>query len=193
MKPFSLSAVLMLFLAACSAPHTLRMYTLESPAATSASPASAYRRATVRVDYPKGIEDTMGTHIYYTRDDLIQSYYLYHQWSRPLNRILMAHLIETLQGSHAFRTVLDYASEARADYILESTIYRFRHRIGREGSFAQISIGLRLLRTSDNRLVRSRRFDYSVPCASTDAEGFVRAANKAVDSFGRDMLRWLAR
>jgi len=183
-----LLATLLLLLTACGT-KTIRMYTL-SPAQVGAQ-RTPYAGRDVRVDYPKGIDDTMSTRIYYTRSDLTRSYYLYNQWSLPLNRLVMAHLIGTLQQSHAFRHVLDYASEAGSDYILETTIYRFEHRITPEGSFAEISIGLRLLRTADKSLVKSRRFDYKIPCKSTDARGFIEATDEAMRRFDTDLLRWL--
>jgi cholesterol transport system auxiliary component len=180
---------LFLVLVACSS-KTIHMYTLGGSSSTELA-RSPYAGKDVRVEYPKGIDDTMSTRIYYTRSDLTRSYYLYNQWSLPLNRLIMGRIIETLQRAHAFRHVLDYASEAGSDYRLETTIYRFEHRITPEGSFADISIGLRLLRTSDGTLVKSRRFDYSIPCPRTDAEGFVKAADEAMRRFGSDMLRWL--
>jgi cholesterol transport system auxiliary component len=181
---------LLLLLAGCSS-RTIQSYTL-APGSVP-HPASPYRQSDIRVEYPKGIEDTMSSHIYFTRSDLTQSHYLYSQWSQPLNRLVMAQIIATLQRSHLFRHVLDYASEAGSDYLLETTIYRFRHRITPEGSFADVSIGVRLLRTADRSLVKSRRFDYEIPCPSTDARGFVQAANEAMQRLGRDLVQWLAR
>jgi len=180
--------LLTLFLTACGS-RSVQMYTLTPGEVPVGS--SPFRHSDVRVEYPKGIEDTMGTRIYYTRSNLTRSYYLYNQWSQPLNRLVMGHIIETLQRSHAFRHVLDYASEAGADYLLETTIYRFDHRITDKGSFAEISIGLRLLRNSDRHLVKSRRFDYRIPCESTDAPGFIKAANRAMEHLSVDMLKWL--
>ena len=191
-KLISLLALLstLLILSACSS-KAIRMYTL-APAEVPTA-ASTFRHASVRVDYPKGIEDTMGTRIYFSRSDLTRSYYRYNQWSISLNRIVMAHLIETLQRSRIFGTVLDYASEADSDYTLETTIYRFQHRIEKERSYADVSIGLRLLRSSDNRLVKSRRFNYLIPAETTDAPGFVEAANRAMQRLSADMVRWLGR
>ena len=134
----------------------------------------------------------MGTRIYFSRSDLSQSYYQYHQWSKPLNRIVMAQLIEALQQSRIFHRVIDYASEARSDYTLETTIYRFEHRIETDRSYAVVSIGLRLLRNEDNRVIRSRRFEYRIPAPTTDAEGFVHAANEAMKRLSLEMTRWLA-
>jgi len=182
--------LLALFLAACGS-QAVRMYTL-APAQVPAGP-SPFHGSDVRVEYPKGIEDTMGTRIYYTRGDLTRSYYLYNEWSQPLNRLVMAHLIEALQRSHTFRNVLDYASEAGADYLLETTIYRFDQRITGQEAYADVSIGLRLLRNGDHKLVKSRRFDYRIPCESADAPGFVKAANRAMERLAVDMVRWLRR
>ncbi|WP_292654365.1 ABC-type transport auxiliary lipoprotein family protein [Nitratifractor sp.] len=188
LKPLLLTAVA-LFLAACSS-RTLQMYTLSAEAPLPHVPP---RFTSLRVDYPKGIEDTMGTRIYFSRSDLTQSYYSYSQWSKSLNRILMANLIETLQRSGLARTVLDYASEADAAYELESTVYRFEHRITAQGSYADVSIGLRLLHSNDRHLIAAKVFNYRIPCPSTDAAGFVKAANEAVSRLGTDMIRWLAK
>ncbi len=181
----------MIFLLAGCSSRSIQMYTLD--AGSAAQPQrTAYAHATVRVDYPKGIEDTMGTRIYFSRSDLTQSYYQYHQWSKPLNRIILAQLIEALQRSHIFHRVIDYASEARSDYTLETTIYRFEHRIEKERSYAVVSVGLRLLRSDNDSVVKSRRFDYKIPAPTTDAKGFVLAANEAMKRLSVEMTRWLA-
>ncbi len=185
----AVATVLTLMLTACSG-RSLQMYTLSTQGTL---PKVSPRFSSLRVDYPKGIEDTMGTRIYFSRSDLTQSYYSYSQWSKSLNRILMANLIEALQRSGLARTVLDYASEAEAAYELESTVYRFEHRITPEGSFADVSIGLRLLRGRDRHLIASHIFSYRIPCQSTDAAGFVEAANQAVSRLSVDMIKWLAK
>ncbi|WP_457607847.1 ABC-type transport auxiliary lipoprotein family protein [Nitratifractor sp.] len=184
-----LTLISILLLAACSG-KTLHRYTLD---AADVSGTGSVRYSSIRVDYPKGIPDTMSDRIYYSKSDLSQSYYLYHQWSQPLNRIIMAQLIAALQRSHLAKTVLDYASEAESRYTLETTIYRFEHRIDAHGSYAVVSIGLRLLRSDDKSIVKSRRFDYRIPTPTVDAPGFVEAANEAMKRLSRDMVRWLAR
>ncbi len=181
---------LALLLSACSS-KTIEMYTLVP--STQPAVSSPYRHSDLRVEYPKGLADSMSSRIYYTRSDLTRSYYRYHQWSQSLNRLVMAQLVETLQRSHAFGHVLDYASQAGADYLLETTIYRFEHRITPQGSFAEISIGVRLLRASDRGLIKSRHFDYRIPCSSTDARGFVQAANEGMQRLARDLIHWLQR
>jgi len=181
---------ILLLLSACSS-KSINMYTL-TPSPSQMHAAGA-RYSSIRVEYPKGIEDTMGTRIYYTRSDLTQSYYLYNQWSDSLNRLILSNLIEALQSNRIAKHVLDYASEANADYDLETTIYRFEHKITPQGSYADISIGLRLLRNRDKKILKSRRFNYLIPCKSTDAKGFVEAANEAMHRLSTQMLTWLRR
>jgi len=190
---YSILAVFLALLALGCAGRQLSQYTLEAPALTPVS-SSPYRHATLRVDYPTGIDDTMGTRIYFATEEFTRSPYRYSRWSQPLNRLLMAHMIESLQRARIFASVLDYASQAPADYRLETTIYRFGHHLlDEKNSEARISVEVRLLRSSDSRLLKSRRFDYRIPCDTTDARGFVRAANRAMARFSRDLVRWLSR
>ncbi len=154
---------------------------------------SKYKNKTLRVDYPKGIEDTMGSKIYYQDSNLQESYYLYSQWSKSLNRILMSVLVDTLQNSGIFKRVVDYSSTAEVNYILETSIYKFEHKITQNGSFADIEIEVRLLNSINNKVIKSKLFKYKTPCTSTDAKGFVEAANETMEIFGKDLILFLRR
>ncbi len=180
--------LLQLLLIGCGA-KTINMFTLQSP---TNPPKYKPIFSAIRVDYPKGIEESMGTRIYFSRSKLSQSYYSYSRWSKSLNRIIMAAIIETLQRSGIARNVLDYASEVDAMYELESTIYRFEHKITEKGSYAEISIALRLIRSQNKKLIASKIFNYSIPCTQTDAKGFVEAANSAINRLSIDMINWLS-
>ncbi len=184
-----LIGALPLIFSGCSQ-KTLHLYTLNS---ASVAPRVAPQFETLRVDYPQGIENGMSDRIYFRRNDLSQSYYSQSQWSHTLNRILMANFLETLQRSGIARHVIDYASQADADYELESTIYRFEQIVKDKHSYAEISIALRLLRSDTKKLIAQKTFTARVPCPTTDARGFVEAANEAMKRLGSDMVRWLAR
>ncbi|WP_456456870.1 ABC-type transport auxiliary lipoprotein family protein [Nitratifractor sp.] len=180
---------LLLVLSGCSQ-KTLHLYTLDT---ASAAPKVTPRFETLRVDYPQGIENGMSDRIYFRRSDLSQSYYSQSQWSHTLNRILMANLLETLRRSGIAHHVIDYASQADAGYELESTVYRFEQIVEGEHSYAEISIGLRLLRSDTKKLIAQKIFTARVPCPTTDARGFVEAANNALEKLGAEMVHWLAR
>jgi len=154
---------------------------------------SKYQNRTLRVDYPKGIEESMGSKIYYQDSNLQESYYLYSQWSKSLNRILMGVLVDTLQNSNLFKRVVDYSSTAEVDLILETSIYKFEHKIEPNSSFANIEIEVRLLNANSNQVIKSKIFKYQTPCTSTDARGFIEASNRSMESFGRDLISFLQR
>ncbi len=177
-------------MAGCVASHTIQSYTLESKTDIGPSCRHIYRHSTIRVEYPRGIENSMGTRIYYSKERLKRSYYLYSEWNKPLSRILMKNLMDALYLSGNFRGVTDYASTAKSDYILESVVHSFVHRIEKDSSFADISIELRLMREGGN-VVKSRLFSYAVPVRSKNAEEFVRAANTAIAKLKKDMTLWL--
>ncbi|WP_456430997.1 ABC-type transport auxiliary lipoprotein family protein [Nitratifractor sp.] len=177
----------------CSATRGLTLYRLDAPGAKAAN--ARWHRATLRVDFPKGLDEGMSSRIYFVRGDLSRSYYRYSQWSGSLSRLLLGDLYRTLSGSGLFAHVIDYASQAESDYTLETEILRFEHRIDPDGkrSYAVVEIAARLLRSASGSIVRSRRFAYRIPCPSTDAAGFVQAANTALGAFNRDIVRWLSR
>jgi cholesterol transport system auxiliary component len=171
--------------------QTLSTYTLSPKLYKKRVVSSEFKNKSLRVEYPKGIKDTMGTKIYYKNSNLQESYYLYSQWSRSLNRIIMASIVEILQNSNIFKMVVDYSSTADVDFTLESSVYKFEHRLDKGESFADISIEMRLLDATTNKVVKSKLFKYSTPCKSNDAKGFVEASNKSLEKLGEDMINWL--
>ncbi len=183
--------LLIIMLSACSKPP-LHLYTLNIQ---DNIPKTTPLFSSIRIDYPKGIEEeTLGNKIYFSKSDLTQSYYGYSQWSKSLNRILMANLIKALQKSHISRVVLDYASEVEAKYELEIRIYRFEHKIiDKKKSYSNISIGIRLLNSQNRTLISSKIFNYNTPCSTTDAKGFVKASNEAISHLSIDTIKWLKR
>ena len=178
-------------LAGCAS-TAIKTYTL-SPKSYKRVSYSKFQNSVVRVDYPKGVEDTMGTKIYYQDGSLEESFYLYSQWSKSLNRIIMGAVVDILQQSNLFKRVVDYSSTADVDYILESSIREFEHKLEGNSSFASIIIEARLLDSTNHKIVKSKLFHYKEPCTTTDARGFVEASNGALERFGRDLVLFLER
>ena len=173
----------------CAKPP-LKSYMFSTPKVAKQSP--IFKDKIVKVDYPKSVEDGSNVNIYYFNDsNLTRSYYKYHQWSLPLNRLVMAHIIETLIKSHLFKNVIDYSSKASSNYLLETTIYKFSQEIKDKCSYADISINLRLIDSRDGSLIKSRYFNYKIKTDSIDAPSFVKASNEAMKRFSRDLIKWL--
>lgn len=188
MRTVLTTIIFVILIGGCAKPP-LKSYIFSTPKVAKQSP--IFKDKIVKVDYPKSIEDGSNVNIYYFNDsNLTRSYYKYHQWSLPLNRLVMAHIIETLTKSHLFKNVIDYSSKASSNYLLEATIYRFSQEIKDNRSYADISINLRLI-DRDGSLIKSRYFNYKIKTDSINAPSFVKASNKAMKRFSKDLIKWL--
>ena len=149
-----------------------------------------YRNNVLRVEYPNGTSETMGSRIYYREGDK-EAWYLYSRWSDSVNRMMLSIIVDTLQKSAIFRDVTDYSSNSVADYILETTIYDFRHQIEDEKSYAYLKIGFRLLSSKTKKIIKSRIFKYRVPCGTLNAQGYVEAVKEINRKLSRDLTTWI--
>lgn len=155
-------------------------------------PISRYRNSILKVEYPNGASETMGSRIYYQEGNK-ESWYLYSRWSDSFNRMILSIIQESLQSSGIFKDVIDYTSSSVSDYTLETTIYNFRHQIEADSSYAYLKIGFRLLSSKTNRIIKSHIFEYRVKCSQTNASGFVEAVKEINQQLARDLILWIAK
>ena len=102
-------------------------------------------------------------------------------------------IIRALEKSGVFGTVIDYRSIANTDYILESEVYEFYHKVRKDISLSVVSMRFGLIDSSTNELIKSKKFTYEISTDTIDAKGYVKATNKAIERLSRDLVRWLAR
>ena len=168
------------------------IYTISVPHINLHPSSSRYRNSVLRVEYPNGTSETMGSRIYYREGDR-ESWYLYSRWSDSLNRMMLSIVVESLHSSGIFKDVIDYTSNSVSDYSLETTIYDFRHQIEGDSSYAYLKIGFRLLSSKTNRIIKSRIFEYKEECSQTNASGFVKAVKEINKKMARDLILWIAK
>jgi ABC-type uncharacterized transport system auxiliary subunit len=87
---------------------------------------------------------------------------------------------------------LDYNSLANTDYLLESEVYDFSHKVRKDLSVAVVTVRFDLINGADNLLVKSKKFSYEIPTKSVNAAGYVEATNEALERLAVDLTRWLA-
>lgn len=183
--------LLMILLAGCSTKLTpLRSYTLQTPEVSSIYK-DGYQNKTIKVMQPQSLKEVMSRRMHFSYSPTEQGTYLNSKWSNDLGKLVQGILIDTLQSSGMFKGVVSYASTAKADYRLESTVYDFSHHVRGNASYAIVSIQFTLVSTHTGNLIKSRRFSYHEATKSTDAEGYVEATNRAVESLSSDLLLWL--
>jgi len=182
------------FLGGCSyKTATIKTYTLNPPVQYGKLKHSKYRDKTVKVSYPTSIKGRAGSSIHFTYNTLEEGSYQNAVWSTTDSQLLTYAIVHALEKGKVFKTVVDYTSLANSDYILESRIYDFYHKVRKDLSVAVLTMRFDLIDTDSNRIVKSRKFSYAVPTESVDSKGFVEAMDKAVARLSRDLVLWLAK
>ena len=187
----TIATLLLMVLAGCSTKMTpLNVYTLQTPEVKESDKRN-YTKRTIKVMQPQSLKEGMSQKMRFSYSPTEQGAYLNSRWSNDLGKLIQGTVIHTLQSSGMFKGVVSYASTAQADYRLESTVFDFSHHVRGDASHAIVSIQFTLISTQTGKLIKSRRFSYSEPTKSTDAEGYVEATNRAVERLSSDLLLWL--
>ncbi|MBN2721311.1 MAG: membrane integrity-associated transporter subunit PqiC [Campylobacterales bacterium] len=179
-----------LFLQGCSVKSPLKVYTLHSDTSLKAY-SDKFKDKTMKVAYPQGLKEKMGQNMQFSYSDIEHGSYQNSKWSNTVEQLLQGILIQTLQQSELFGGVFSYTSTVQADYRLESTIFDFSHRVRGNTSYAMVSIQFSLIDAKSGRMVKGKLFNYSIPTATTNAKGYVDAANIAINILNKDLITWL--
>jgi len=181
-----------LILAGCSSKEVpLHQYTLQTPQNIVQVSSSRYSNESIKVMYPESLKEKMGQKMHFSYSLSEQGTYLNSQWSNDIGKLLQGIIIQSLTESRMFKGVVSYASTAQADYRLESTIFDFSHRVRDKESHAIVSVQFSLVSTHTGKLLKSKRFSYAEPTHTTNAVGYARSSNIAMERLGKDLISWL--
>ena len=186
-KSILLSTILLI--TGCSVKTTtLNSYDLSTN--SSISSVKHHKNRVLKVKYPSALDALGSSKIFYKRDG-ITSYYLYSQWSAPLNRLIYSQLIKNLSNSNSFKSVVGYSSEVSPDLNLETQIIDFYNVVEGEDSYADISIKVRLINAKNEKIVKEKLFHYKLKVEELNAKSFISTAKMAIEEFNRDLVKFL--
>lgn len=122
-----------------------------------------------------------------------QNSYAYSRWSDSPTTMLLVIFREALEKRGRYIAVVPYSSQSESDFLLESTLLDFSHRINDDGtSDGFIRIRFNLIDNNTNRVIANQDFVSSVPVAAPmNASGAVAALNKAVTIVTQELIDWL--
>ncbi len=181
---------LCLGLLGCSKAPALKIYSLNVPNIESTY-TSNYRSKSIKVTYPQSLREHMSQKMNFSYSSSDYGTYQNSEWSNDMSKLLQGTLIEVLERSKLFKVVLSNTSTLKENLRLESNIFAFEHRVRETQSHAIISVQFTLINADTGKLVKSKRFSYSVATPSIDAQGYARATNVAIARLSKDLLTWL--
>lgn len=183
-----------LLLGGCSMKSSeMKTYGLNPDLNFSKLPHATYRDKSVKIAYPTNIKGKSSSSIYFSYSKIDEGKYQNAIWTSSNGQLLINSIIRSLEKGGVFKTVIDYTSLGNTDYLLESEVYDFYHKVRKGVSVSVLSIRFDLIDTDYNHLVKSKRFTYEVPTQTVDALGYVKATNIAMDKMSFDLVKWLAK
>jgi len=171
----------------------MRTYSLNPDLNFSKLSHAVYRDKSIKIAYPTNIKGKTSSSIYFSYSKIEEGKYQNAIWNSSNSQLLINGIIRALEKGAVFKTVVDYTSLANTDYLLESEVYDFYHKVRKNLSVSVLSIRFDLIDTDYNRLVKSRRFTYEIPTKTVDALGYVKATNIALERLTVDLVKWLGR
>ncbi len=190
---YIVALIVSIVIVGCSTKESpLRRYTLNPTIDIPKISSSPYRTKSIKVAYPTSIKGVVTKRMRYSYSDIEDGTYNSARWSRASSKILLSSYIKALESSGVFGAILEYTSLADSDYLLESEVYEFYHRIRGDISLSVVSVKFNLVDVTDNRLIKTHKFTYQIPTPTLNAQGYVEATNIAVGKICRDMVVWLA-
>jgi len=184
------STLMYIGLLGCSQVPTMKVYSLQVPKVKKVL-SSHYRNKTLKVTFPYSLKEQISEKMNFSYSDSDYGTYLNSKWSNNMAKLLQGTMIDILDNSRLFKTVLADTSTLQENYRLESNIFNFEHRVRDKSSYAVVSIQFTLIDADTGKLLKSKRFNYQEFTPSTDAKGYASATNTIIIRLSRDLLVWL--
>ncbi|NIA10904.1 MAG: hypothetical protein GWP10_14550 [Nitrospiraceae bacterium] len=130
--------------------------------------------------------------IYYQDASFTLNSYVFSRWATTPAAMLQMKLVRSLEAAALFRAVLPSTARARADFLLDTTLYDFSHHIIRPGdSSGVITAEFRIVDTLSKKVVSSFSTTIRKTTPTPDAPGAVVALNNAAETLGKELVHWL--
>ncbi|PKH01215.1 hypothetical protein CXF72_18220 [Psychromonas sp. MB-3u-54] len=193
-RDFFLLALLLIGITGCAGEKLppVSTYTL-SPALDTSKIRAAKPAGILMLSRMRSSHVFNGRAIIYRDQRYGQNSYAYSRWSDSPTIMLRLIFQEALEKSGRYIAVVPDSSQSQSDFLLESTLLDFSHRLNDDGtSDGLIRIHFNLIDNNTSRVIKSRNFVSSVPMASPiNAGGAVAALNKAAAIMTQELLEWL--
>ena len=116
------------------------------------------------------------------------------QWSLPVNEMVTIHITNMMDQLNNFRSVQNYKSITKDDYILQSSIIDFQQYFSNDlaSSYVKVTIKISLIDNSSNKVLKSKTFTSTVDSKTLDSYGGVKALNEAFINVLNESSAWMS-
>ena len=126
----------------------------------------------------------------YLRDPHELNYYATHQWVESPARMLAPMLIESLERTGAWKSVVQAPTMVGGDYRLESEQLALEQRFFEQPNRVRVALRAQLVDLKQQRILGTKSLEVLEVGPSEDAQGGVAAVNKAVGRLIDDLAMW---
>lgn len=117
------------------------------------------------------------------------AYFVENRWAETPAKMLQPLIVQTLQNTHYFRTVVTTPFSGSYDYLLTSQLLLLQQNFTYQPALLQMKLRIQLMSAKDNRVIATQQLTIEEPIIQNTPYGGVVAANRAVEK----MLKQIAR
>jgi cholesterol transport system auxiliary component len=123
--------------------------------------------------------------ILYTLKPHLFEEYAKNRWIDLPSNMIHSYLVEAIESSGIYNSVLSKKSNIVFDYTLKTNILKLYHEVEDSSSYAILKIRFDLV--SNKELIKTYSYNKKILCETTNAYGFVLAINKAFGEISEDL------
>lgn len=125
----------------------------------------------------------------YSRDANTVEVYTKSAWVEPPVQQIQVAIANGLMASNAYRDVVVSPTSLTGAYKVDTTIQKMQQYFDNGHSYVELSLMVRLLNNSQQKLVFSKKYSIKEPVESLNAEGGVAAYNRALARLLPEIIR----
>jgi cholesterol transport system auxiliary component len=123
--------------------------------------------------------------IFYTTKPYLFEEYALNRWINLPSYMIHSNLVQAIQNSNIFKTVLEEKSKIKFDYELKTNVVNLYHSFEGDKSYAIVKVRFDLV--SNDEVLKTYSYDKKILCETNNAYGFVIATNKAFEEVVKDL------
>lgn len=129
----------------------------------------------------------------YSREANVVEAYTKSAWIEPPTKLIQVAIANAFIQSNGYRDVLLSPTAISAPYKVETSIQKMQQYFDHNQSFVELSLLVRLVDASSQKLLFSQQYSVKEPVLIQNAQGGVEAYNRALDKMLPTIVRDIAR